>query len=95
MRESLIENEVCKKAKTLGWLTYKFGSVTTRGLPDRVFLRYGYLFFVEFKARGKEPRLFQQRIIKLLIKHGFDVYVIDSIEQGFEILQRYENSCVQ
>ena len=54
MRESTIEKEVCKYAESLGWLQYKFLSPNVRGIRDRMFMRGGMGFFIEFKKTFSE-----------------------------------------
>ena len=56
MRESKIEKEVSRYAKDKGWLTYKFKSPGQRGVPDKIFMRNGIMFLIEFKATGKSLR---------------------------------------
>jgi hypothetical protein len=91
MRESLIELRVRERAEELGWQVHKIRSLSKRGFPDRLFFRKGFLFFVEFKREGEEPRKQQMRRIEELLDEDIEVYVIDSIEQGYDILNKYEN----
>ena len=90
--EAQIEDKVSRFAKDLGWLCFKFSSPAHRGVPDRILLRAGKVFFIEFKAPGKTPTLLQKRIHKILQSAGFEVYVIDSTKQGKEILLAMEIS---
>jgi hypothetical protein len=82
MRESLIERKVSEYAKSQGWLTYKFTSPSNRGVPDRIYLKEGDCFFIEFKAPDKQPTKLQKKVIKRIEDQDFYVYVIDSIENG-------------
>jgi|TARA_R110000803_G_scaffold116981_1_gene185536 Holliday junction resolvase len=82
MLEKTIEKQVCDYAKQKGWLVYKFVSPGQRGVPDRIFLREGSCFFIEFKATGKKPSKLQWRKINELRDIGFDVYVIDKVHEG-------------
>lgn len=64
------------------------------GLPDRLCLMPGgYAFFVELKSTGRKPGLLQKAIHKRLRSLGFEVYVIDSINELTElenkIIKRY------
>jgi len=90
MKESKIEYKVCQYARSKDWLAYKFTSPSNRGVPDRIFIRYGTIFFVEFKSTSGVLNKLQMAIIKRLKKHLFNVYVIDSIEQGIELIDFYE-----
>jgi len=86
MRESKIENEVCKHAKKLGWKCYKFSSPGNKAVPDRIFLRNNKIIFIEFKATGKKPTNLQQKIIKRIKNEGFEVFVVDNIEFGKKVI---------
>lgn len=86
MRESEIEKKVVDYAEAKGWLVYKFVSPSQRGVPDRVFIRGGKLFFVEFKAPGKKPTKLQDKIFGKIRAELFEVYIIDNIEQGKKLI---------
>lgn len=57
------------------------------GIPDRLIVGYGRMFFVELKKPGKKPRKSQEEIIRRLRKHGATVYVADNKAQIDEIIQ--------
>jgi Holliday junction resolvase len=88
MKESQIESKVVKKAKELGFLTYKFSSPSNRGVPDRIFISpHGEVFFIEFKsAKGKLTKL-QEKTIKDIIALDVRVFVIRDVIAGMEILR--------
>lgn len=86
IKESKIEKAVSDYAKSLGFLHYKFLS-TQNGVPDRIFISpNGFVFFIEFKAPGEEPRLLQQVVINKIRRKGAEVYVIDDIDRGKELI---------
>ena len=92
MRESKIENEVCKYARSKGWLALKWSSPGEKGVPDRIFLKdYGEIFFIEFKATGKQPTRLQVVFGLKLIGMGFSVYFVDSIEQGKKLIDEWSD----
>lgn len=81
--ESTIERAVCKYAESKGLLQYKFTSPGKRSVPDRMFLTpWGEIFFIEFKRLGEKPTPSQLREHEKLRAHGYDVYVIDNINEG-------------
>lgn len=82
MRESVIEKKVSDYAKAKGWLAYKFVSPNQKGVPDKIFIGGGEMFFIEFKALGKKPTKLQESVFVKLRKEGFEVYIIDSVESG-------------
>lgn len=90
MREKAIEQYFVSQVKRAGGIALKVNSTSMRGLPDRmVLLPNGVLFFAEMKATGKTARELQNFVHKKLKALGFDVYVIDSIEMGKEVLIKY------
>lgn len=88
-RESSIEMNVNKHARALGWLAYKFTSPSNRGVMDDLYIKDGIIFFIEFKAPGKQLRPLQVEVIKKFRNNGALVYVVDSIEQGKGIFNAY------
>jgi hypothetical protein len=87
MKEKQIESKIVKKAKELGFLTYKFSSPSNRGVPDRIFISpHGEVFFIEFKSeKGKLTKL-QEKVIKDIGEYGVGVFIINSVEVGLQIL---------
>lgn len=72
-----IFSERCKRA---GMWAIKF-LPSIIGLPDRiVFVRGGRVFFTELKTTGKKPTLAQLNVHDKFRKLGFNVYVIDKID---------------
>lgn len=61
-------------------------SPANSGVPDRLFIFNGRVFFVEFKAPGKKPRPLQLKVHATMATHGAEVYVIDDIAKGEELL---------
>lgn len=80
--EAHIERTVCKYARSTGWLAFKWSAPGTPGVPDRLFFRATRLLMVEFKAPGKAPTALQSHIHRQLRKEGFEVHVIDNVEDG-------------
>ncbi|EGG92988.1 hypothetical protein IMCC1989_1941 [gamma proteobacterium IMCC1989] len=88
MRESVIEKKVTEYAKEQGWLSYKWSSPNSRGVPDRLYFKRCLVVVVEFKATNKKPSKLQKEIHKKLNEQGFLVHVIDSIETGKQLFTR-------
>ena len=82
LTESEVETKTAKYAKEKGFLTYKFWPHYQRGVPDRIFVKLGFIFFVEFKKPGEQPRALQKAIIDQLRGQRCQVFVIDSIQAG-------------
>ena len=90
MRESAIEKAICRYAKSVGILQFKFTSPNRAGVPDRIFLfpNRKVIFMEKKTPKGKLSRL-QENEIRIIHKYGHCVYVVDSVEQGKEILDSY------
>ena len=85
--EKKIEKKVCDYAKSQNILCYKFVSPGNAGVPDRMFiLPNGKAFFIEFKREGKQPTPLQKRVGDTIRRHNCNVYVVDSVESGLEVL---------
>ena len=89
MLEKDLEKKITDKAKKLGFLSYKFVSPSTKGVPDRIFIsKTGKVFFIEFKsAKGKLTKL-QEKKISELITNKAQVFVVNNEELGLEILTK-------
>lgn len=87
--ENKIETEVCRHALATGWIHYKFAPTSSRGAPDRVFLKNGKTIFIEFKAPGKKPSRFQYGVINLFRASGFPVGIIDDIQEGMKFIDAF------
>lgn len=80
MRESKVEANLKEKVEQLKGMYLKFSSPGTNGVPDRIILLKGQIYFVELKAPGKKPRKLQEFIHTEMLRQGFKVHVIDSQE---------------
>jgi hypothetical protein len=87
MRESVVEKYCVDVAGENGFLCYKFTSPSINGIPDRIVIGHGLIFFIELKAPGKKPRKLQEVVIARLRNHGALVYVADTKEKIDEIFQ--------
>lgn len=84
LSESAIESKCCVLARAAGFLSMKFVSPGTRGVPDRIFIG-PRIFFVEFKRVGGKVRIEQERAIAKMRAHGAEVHVINQVE-AFRLL---------
>ena len=82
MRERDVERRLVQAVRAAGGLALKFVSPGMAGVPDRIILfPGGRAAFCEVKAPGRKPRPLQRRRMEQLRSLGFQVYVIDSVEQ--------------
>lgn len=86
MLEKKIEGKVVDYAKKKGCWVRKFTSPGTRAVPDRVFGYNGAVWFIEFKAEGKDATKLQKNEHAAMRKTGLRVYVVDSITKGNAII---------
>jgi len=90
MLESRIQSSVVRYAKSKGYIARKFSSQYDVGNPDYIFITpNGIVLFIEFKGSGKKPTQKQELIINLLINQGCLVFVIDNIEDGKRLIDKY------
>ena len=82
MREKTIEKKLVIAIKDMGGIAPKFMSPGFDGMPDRiVLLPGGRMGFVEVKAPGKVPRPLQEVRHRMLRRLGFQVYLLDAVDQ--------------
>lgn len=80
--EKDIERRLRRGIEGKGGLCLKLHTLSVKGLPDRVILMPGgRCSFVETKQAGKKPTAIQVWWHKFLRELGFNVDVIDTIEQ--------------
>lgn len=89
MLERDIEKRVSDYAAKKGFWNRKFTSPQRRGVPDRVFARFGRVFWIEFKAAGKKPTPLQLAEIAKMRAVGLVVYVVDDVAAGKAIIDEY------
>lgn len=86
MIESPIEDWVCGKAESAGWLVRKLQWVGRRNAPDRFFAKDGRVVLIEFKRPGKGARVGQEKEITALQAAGVEVHVVDNPLAGLRVL---------
>ena len=88
MEEKKIEQKLIKAVWQKGGVCWKFTSPGTAGVPDRIVLMpKGHIAFVEVKAPREKPRKLQLSRHKLLRRLGFQVYVLDALEDIDKIIK--------
>lgn len=87
--EKQIEQKLVTETRKKGGLAVKFVPPSFSGMPDRlVLLPHGVMGFVEVKAPGKKPRLLQVSRHAMLREMGFQVFVLDAMEDIPGLLQK-------
>jgi hypothetical protein len=89
-RESSVEERAKRYARSLGYWCRKFKSPGRRSAPDDIFANgCGFVFWVEFKARGKTATALQLEEHAEMRAHGLIVYVVDNFDDAKAILDRH------
>lgn len=94
-KESEIEKKVVRYAKQLGFYCEKYKS-TNNGLPDRIFICpiHPYeVFYIEFKSKRGRVSELQNIHIEKLKKYYKNVYVINDVKEGCELLDKKLYKC--
>ena len=86
-REILVQDAVVERFEQFGWLCRPCVYAGRKGSPDRWFLRKGMWLLVEFKRRDRPVDPIQKREHDRLKMAGARVYVIDNIEDGFDLVE--------
>ena len=76
MSESKFEQKISRKLENKGWLSVKLIQTSKNGIPDRMYLRSGQLFFVEFKSSTGRLSEIQKYRIKELRDKGFHCFIL-------------------
>lgn len=85
--EATIEARVCSYAKERSVDHRKYVTPNYASSPDRVFYPgHGLAFFIEFKRKGRVATPKQEREHARLRNRGFDVYVVDNVEDGMRVI---------
>ena len=84
--EKEIEKTVYEYAEKLGVLQYKFKSPQNRGVPDRIFLFNGLVYFIEFKSKNGKLDTSQKIKIADIRAQKIPVFVINDIQNGIKVI---------
>jgi len=86
--ESKIETKMKTRADELDLLFWKFVSMGNRGAMDRLILGYcSVMAFAEIKKPGEKPNAKQLKVHYEFRRRGFDVRVIDNLDDGLALLE--------
>lgn len=94
MREREIEAYFVKRVKEYGGEQRKWVSPGHKGVPDRVLVLGGNVYFVELKAPGKAPRPDQLREHDKLRRQGACILIIDGEEGVDAFLPPRRTTCL-
>ena len=86
-RERDVERYLRMRVLKHGGLYYKFVSPGNDGVPDRLIIMGGRVYFVELKREGEKPRPVQEWQMQIMRKAGADVRVIAGKAEAREFLK--------
>lgn len=94
MKESIIENKICEYATKLGFLQFKFSSPAHKGVPDRIFIKNGLVFFIEFKALGKKQTELQKSVRTKIKAQLIEVFIVDNLTEGYQLIDKLNGEII-
>ena len=89
MLERELEQLFNRRVQAQGGLSRKWQNQQQRGVPDRIVIHNGKVFFVELKRTGKKPTKLQEVEHKKIRAHGKEVYVIAGKEEMEQLIEEY------
>jgi hypothetical protein len=90
MKESIVESRFVAEAKKAGHWQCKFTSPGTSGVPDRILIADGEVWFVELKRPDGEPRPLQVYVQNMMRSHGAKVINLDTVEKVIQFFAYLE-----
>lgn len=88
--EKEVESRAVAYGREQGWEMRKYTSPSHRSVPDRMCLHdFKTIIYIEFKREGEVPSSQQEIEIRKLRMRGFDVYVIDNVEDAKRVLDKH------
>lgn len=80
MLEKRIETKLVEEVKKINGVCLKLNSQSANGIPDRLVLLPGGMYFIETKRPGEDLRSLQKYWKRKLIDFGFNYKKIDNME---------------
>lgn len=90
VRENKVERHLDSEIMKLGGITRKWVSPGVKGVPDRIVIVSGNVWFVEVKTVDGHLSSWQEREIKRLVSHGvvaLAVYGVDGVDEFIEMVR--------
>lgn len=92
--EKVIEKKCIEFAERLGWFQVKMNPLNRNGLPDRIFLKGGNFFLIEFKSKGRRLTALQKQTCETLFRdHNIGVYICDNLVEGLTHIYEQTHYC--
>lgn len=92
--ESSLEAKVIRESHKRRCECLKLVAVGKYGFPDRTIIcPRGRVFFVELKKKKEKAKRRQSWFHKVLRQYGFEVFVVDDINDFINIIEEFLNAC--
>jgi len=92
--ETKIEDTVSAYARSMNFIANKYTTPGKRGAPDRIYIGYEIVFWIEYKTPSGVLSSDQKREIKDIRDHGGTVFVVDDIVKGKRIIDKMKQVAV-
>lgn len=79
--EKDLEQRLVREVKRIGGWALKFTSPGQAGVPDRILLFPGKVYFVELKAPGKNLRPLQEQVIRKMRNLQQKVFTVSNADE--------------
>lgn len=96
--ESTIEEYLIKTAELNGFLCWKFVTPSANGVPDRILIGNGLIFFIELKRPKGKARELQIDAMQTMTLYGATSLVLDTkdkIDKLFEIINKNDKNLIK
>lgn len=91
MNENAVETRLVKNVKKAGGLIYKFTSPGNRGVPDRIVIHQGRVYFIELKRpKGGKIAELQKYEHERISRHGGHALFITNYTEVDEFCLKLE-----
>jgi len=84
--ESKVQRKIITKLEGAGWYVVRNIITNKGGFPDLTCLKNGDCVLIEVKRKGGKPRPLQVAVHEILRSLGFEVRVVDDVEQIKDML---------
>lgn len=88
-KENRVDWWLTRCVEDAGGFITKMHPMSNSGIPDRIIIMHGKVFFVELKTTGEKCTPIQVEMHKTLKTHGIDTYVLDTKISNFYDLYKW------
>lgn len=93
--EKAVERYLVLECRSRGWICWKFSSPNMRGVPDRLIVSPGGVFFAEVKGSTGRLTKLQNKTIADLQRQLAEVWVVRSREDVQSLMREIEDRVIR